>query len=135
MQGTRMSFRSKEDAVHFAEKQGPCTYQTLNIVMLIVHSHRLGLLCVCFYSSNPPIELFLNGCNKGRHPKSSESLPRITPKTLCTSPTNYAYVAQNRPQRVCIPALFVHSLSCRYSCEKYFSTIRSPSEVHTQSDK
>ncbi|KAG5651657.1 hypothetical protein H0H81_007937 [Sphagnurus paluster] len=30
MQGTRLSFRSKEDAIHFAEKQG-----------------QLGLLCVC----------------------------------------------------------------------------------------
>ncbi|KAH8114742.1 ETC complex I subunit conserved region-domain-containing protein [Phellopilus nigrolimitatus] len=52
MQGTRMSFRSKEDAIHFAEKQGALfrtrskTCVGLTLSTLCLCAYRMGLLCV-----------------------------------------------------------------------------------------
>jgi NADH dehydrogenase (ubiquinone) Fe-S protein 4 len=50
MQGTRVSFRSKEDAIHFAEKQGAYAEVLLRRAQSNTGvCHRLGLLCVsCF---------------------------------------------------------------------------------------
>ena len=46
MQGTRLSFRSKEDAMHFAEKQGmPAAVLHLSKPSDIL-TVRMGLLCV-----------------------------------------------------------------------------------------
>lgn len=48
MQGTRTSFRSKEDAIHFAEKQGTnlCPVTLVFTDRLFVSLLRLGLLRV-----------------------------------------------------------------------------------------
>lgn len=48
MQGTRTSFRSKEDAIHFAEKQGAnlCPVTLVFTDQLFVSLLRLGLLRV-----------------------------------------------------------------------------------------
>ncbi len=45
MQGTRLSFRSKEDAIHFAEKQGS-SYSSMSVFTLFTSFLRLGLLRV-----------------------------------------------------------------------------------------
>lgn len=44
MQGTRISFRSKEDAIHFAEKQG--TFYQFPFRRFLTNYERLGLLRV-----------------------------------------------------------------------------------------
>ena len=48
VQGVRMSFRSKEDAAHFAEKQGPSRSLVpfQSTPHTLCYASRLGLLCV-----------------------------------------------------------------------------------------
>jgi hypothetical protein len=50
MQGTRLSFRSKEDAIHFAEKQGVSLafLQWHLLISLVIR--RMGLLLAATYS-------------------------------------------------------------------------------------
>ena len=53
MQGTRLSFRSKEDAIHFAEKQGAVHIYYL---MTTLSTRRIGqdgiTMCTCWYNSS-----------------------------------------------------------------------------------
>ncbi len=45
MQGTRVSFRSKEDAMHFAEKQGMfSTYVTQVRFLIALHTFQDGII-------------------------------------------------------------------------------------------
>lgn len=43
MQGTRVSFHSKDDAIHFAEKQGESIHE--HILSSVLKTVRMGLLC------------------------------------------------------------------------------------------
>jgi hypothetical protein len=45
-QGVRMSFRSKEDAIHFAERQGMSQLTCFFFSIINAMYFRLGLLCV-----------------------------------------------------------------------------------------
>lgn len=47
VQGQRLTFRSKEDAAHFAEKQGASRSLFTCTQSLMSNVSRLGLLCVC----------------------------------------------------------------------------------------
>lgn len=47
MQGTRMSFRTKEDAIHFAEKQGVWCQVSFSMYGYTDVIVRMGLLSVC----------------------------------------------------------------------------------------
>lgn len=47
MQGTRITFKTKEDAMHFAEKQGEYSFMNVYCILL-KYLGRMGLLCVCF---------------------------------------------------------------------------------------
>jgi hypothetical protein len=61
MQGTRMSFKSKEDAIHFAEKQGVLNLFFLVKLCLSVYNQlfRMGLLFATTHGEeNPTQELF-----------------------------------------------------------------------------
>ena len=50
MQGTRISFRSKEDAIHFAEKQGISYQDHYKRYTVLIKISRMGLFCVrCFF--------------------------------------------------------------------------------------
>jgi hypothetical protein len=61
MQGTRMSFKSKEDAIHFAEKQGVLNlfYLTKLCSSVCNQLFRMGLLLATTHGEeNPTQELF-----------------------------------------------------------------------------
>jgi len=58
MQGTRMSFKSKEDAIHFAENQGVRNSFSLAKPCLCVYNQlcRMGLLLATTYGEENPTQ-------------------------------------------------------------------------------
>jgi hypothetical protein len=60
MQGTRMSFKSKEDAIHFAEKQGQfSSFSCKPMLMRLNLTTRLGLLLATHHSEEDPAQELL----------------------------------------------------------------------------
>lgn len=54
MQGTRMTFRSKEDAIHFAEKQGISSFLNRNFTLTRLIFYRKDGIIMCeSFSSSP----------------------------------------------------------------------------------
>lgn len=86
MQGTRLSFKSKDDAIHFAEKQG-WDYYVYALLSLVVLFNRF---------TDFPVRL----------PKSSVSPPRITRRTTSTSPTNFVFAERSRPHTLLYFAIY-----------------------------
>lgn len=77
MQGTRLSFKSKDDAIHFAEKQGWDYYVYAPLSVLVLFNKFTDFAV--------------------RLPKSSVFPPRITRRTTFTSPTNSVFAERSRP--------------------------------------
>lgn len=93
MQGTRLSFRSKEDAAHFAEKQGECL-QYFRVFCFAQFDftgwdHYVSVAVCNFY--------FLTDNPTGKQPRSSGFLPRTTLRTMCTSPTSSGLRGPSNP--------------------------------------
>ena len=76
MQGTRISFKSKEDAIHFAEKQGiQYFFPGASFVDVALFDPRVGLLRVSF---KPPCCVYVvhQSCSCSQ----AETVKRIPPK-------------------------------------------------------
>jgi hypothetical protein len=105
VQGTRISFRSKEDAIHFAEKQGMFTPFTISeLYSKGATFARLGLLCV---SLNELYDSCASQCisidltaefelTTGNHHPQQGSRPRTMQKILSINNTNSALFVQSR---------------------------------------
>ena len=94
MQGTRVSFKSKEDAVHFAEKQGMYIP-----VVSTPNANAFGVgwdyyVCVMIFLRS----LTLFNPSSANLLLQRESLPRIMARTTSTNPASFAFVRpSNRP--------------------------------------
>jgi len=93
MQGTRLSFQSKEDAIHFAEKQGVLSFWlivAIGSLTLLGWDYYVWVFSQCFewawYWSVSAVNLNL----------LRRSLPRTTPRTMFTSLTNFALWGPSR---------------------------------------
>jgi hypothetical protein len=95
MQGTRLSFRTKEDAIHFAEKQGqsePSFVCRLGLTSTL--KYRLGLFCVCLIHihKTTPLTSQFTGLPRKKHISPQRTMQRTT----YTSLTNFVSVVPNR---------------------------------------
>jgi hypothetical protein len=115
MQGTRQSFRTKEDAIAFAERQGRLSIALTSTSPIYISDScspficRLGLLRVSHASMYAPLMHLLTHPSTDKLQLSRRSRRRTMRRTMCTSLTHFVSPGRSSwGASACIPLFRMH---------------------------